>query len=50
MFFGFDHDGTLCHHIVPEIIIYKTRSKDDIHFIKSCQFYILSRYGQGVTV
>ena len=32
MFFSFKYDGTLCHHIVPGIIISRAKSKDDVYF------------------
>ena len=50
MFFGFNYDGTQCHHIVLGWRIFRDKSKDYILFIKSCQLYTVSIYGTGITV
>ena len=45
--FGLHHDVSLCHHVVTGRITSKTRSKDDIIFIESCQLSRVSIYGKG---
>ena len=50
LFFGFHHDGSLCHHVVTRIRISNSTSKNDIIFIESCELSRVSRYGTGITV
>ena len=42
------YSSSLCHHVVTGRIISKTRSKENIIFIESCQLPRGPKYGTGI--